>query len=63
APPGVKAGSVVRSGALTPAVSHRERGQTQKTANTVAVLGFCPSNIKINQPNQQFERSRISCFL
>ena len=38
APPGVKAGSVVRSGALTPALSHRERVQILKTATR---LPFC----------------------
>ncbi|MGS6209326.1 hypothetical protein, partial [Enterobacter intestinihominis] len=36
APPGVKAGSVVRSGGLTPALNPTERGPTQKNPNTFA---------------------------
>ncbi|MGS6572933.1 hypothetical protein, partial [Enterobacter intestinihominis] len=33
APPGVKAGSVVRSGALTPALTQKDRGAKQKTGH------------------------------
>ncbi|MGS6449789.1 hypothetical protein, partial [Enterobacter intestinihominis] len=36
APPGVKAGSVVRSGGLPPPPSHTPRGATKKKATTFA---------------------------
>ncbi|MGS6365962.1 hypothetical protein ACVGXF_24425, partial [Enterobacter hormaechei] len=38
APPGVKAGSVVRSGGLTPAHTHTEWGPTKKNAKTFPFL-------------------------
>ncbi|MGS6279329.1 hypothetical protein ACVGV7_23010, partial [Enterobacter intestinihominis] len=55
APPGVKAGSVVRSGGLTPALYHTGWGATLKNPNTLAfffLLRFILKTTK-NKKNQK----------
>ncbi|MGS6468828.1 hypothetical protein ACVGW6_10445, partial [Enterobacter intestinihominis] len=44
--PGVNAGSVVRSGGLTPAPYPKETGETQKKSNTLAVFFFLIDSLK-----------------
>ncbi|MGS6342569.1 hypothetical protein, partial [Enterobacter intestinihominis] len=51
APPGVKAGSVVRSGGLTPAHSPTVRGQTLKNATRLPFLFFLRDILKPTKTN------------
>ncbi|MGS6450261.1 hypothetical protein, partial [Enterobacter intestinihominis] len=58
APPGVTAGSVVRSGALTPALSHTAWGETLKNATRVAFLFYLC--VFLNAKNTKNTHTRTS---
>ncbi|MGS6466908.1 hypothetical protein ACVGXT_26200, partial [Enterobacter intestinihominis] len=60
APPGVKAGSVVRSGGLTPALSHTESGATKKKPNTFPFFFLHGVFLKTKKTKNNTNRTTIS---